>query len=232
MTLLRTLLALVVVLFAPGYLILRALFPSGGPRDAERLALTIGLSLAVSVSAGLILQLTPGKITEPRVDWLLGAIILALALVAAVRVRRAHPAAATQRERRTVWIRLWLVRGVPLLFAAALGVVAIAIARHGAIRVARRSAFTQLWLLPRAGGAELGVASFEHGRRQFTITVTAGRKLLDRAVISLDAGATYTHDIAVASRQSPTGRIQARLFLGDSTVAYRQVSWTPQAGSR
>lgn len=232
MTLLRTLLALVVVLLAPGYLILRGLFPSGGPRDAERLALAIGLSLAVSVSVGLILDLTPGKITEARVDWLLGGIILVLALVAGARVVHARRAKGEPREQAAARVRLWLLRGVPLLLAAALGVVAIAIARHGATRVARRSAFTQLWLLPRSGGAELGVASFEHGRRQFTITVTAGQKLLDHAVISLAAGATYTHDIAIAPRQRLSSRIQARLFIGASNVAYRQVSWTPQAGAQ
>jgi uncharacterized membrane protein len=232
MTLLRTLLALVAVLVAPGYLLLLALFPRGGPRDAERVMLVIGVSLAVTVISGLILQLTPQGITAARVDWVLGAIVLVLAVCAAVRVwmsRRAAPSADGQRADFRLRAA---VLGAPLLLAGALGVVAFVIARDDAIGVSRRSSFTQLWLLPRHGGAQLGVASFEHGARRFTITVTAGRRVLDRTAITLAAGATYTRNIALTPRQSVTKRIEARLFVGDSTVPYRMVSWTPGAGRR
>ena len=226
MTLLRTLLALVVVLLAPGYLLLRALFPVGGPRDAERLALTIGSSLAVSVGAGLVLQLTSGGITEQRVDRLLGAVLLALAVVAALRTWRARTRRDV-REDPTASGRLRLLRGAPLLLAAGLGVFAIAIVRNGAVRVTKRATFAQLWLVPRAAGAQVGVASFEHATMRFTVTVTAGRKLIDRNAITLASGATYTHDIALSKLQSSTMPIEARLLIGKTGAPYRAVSWTP-----
>ncbi len=231
MTLLRTLLALVVVLLAPGYLLLRALFPTGGPRDAERLALTIGSSLAVSVGAGLVLQLTSGGITGQRVDRLLGAVLLTLAALAALRTWRAR-SRRDVREDPIAARRLWLLRAAPLLLAAGLGVLAIAIARHGALRVSKRAAFAQLWLVPRAAGAQVGVASFEHATTRFIVTVTAGTEVIDRDAITLASGATYTHDIELSKLQSSTMPIEARLLIGTTGALYRTVSWTPTTSRR
>jgi uncharacterized membrane protein len=240
MTVLRTLLALVIVLVAPGYLLLLILFPRGGPRDAERVMLVIGTSLAVSVIAGLALQLTPQGITGARVDWVLGALVLLLAVGAAVRVwrdrRRTFSVRTTTRTysaRESSNLRLRAVmRGVPLLIAALLGVVAVALARNDAIRVSRGSSFTQLWLVPDRGGAELGVESFEHGARRFLITVTAGSQTLSWTAVTVDGGATYTRHVPLTRRQMATKRIEARLFVGSGIVPYRTVSWTPRRGGR
>lgn len=239
MTVLRTLLALVIVLVAPGYLLLLILFPRGGPRDAERVMLVIGASLAVSVITGLALQLTPQGITGARVDWVLGALVLLLAVGAAVRVwrdrRRTFSARTTRtysaRESSNLRLRA-VMRGAPLLIAAMLGVVAVALARNNAIRVSRRSSFTQLWLVPDHGGAELGVESFEHGARRFLITVTAGSQTLSWTAVTVDKGATYTRHVPLTRRQMATKRIEARLFVGSGIVPYRTVSWTPRRGGR
>ncbi|HEY5194031.1 MAG TPA: DUF1616 domain-containing protein [Solirubrobacteraceae bacterium] len=233
MTLLRTLLALVIVLIAPGYLLLLALFPrGGGPRDAERVVLVIGSSVAVSVIAGLILQLTPQGITAARVDGVLGVMLVALAAGAGVRIwlsRRAAPSAGS--ESRDFRWRVSL-HAAPLLLAGALGVVAIVIARNGAIRFAQRSSFTQLWLLPRQQGAELGVASFEHTTKRFVIALEIGGHLVDWREVTLAPGATYTRNIALGPPRRLARRVNVRLFVGNSTVPYRVVSWTPVATAR
>ena len=231
MTALRTLLAVVIVLIAPGYLLLRALFPAGGPRDAERVALVIGCSVAVSVVAGLVLALTPRGITGAGMDWTLGVTVVALAVIAAVRAPRGrHGGLPGWRKlgRRGVLVA-W--HGAPWAIAGLLGATALVIVRDSARTVSRRASFTQLWLVPYGTGAQLGVTSFEHGEERYRLTVTAGRRVIVRSAVTLTPGSTYTRQVALTPA-SVTKRIDARLFVGDSTRPYRMVSWgrTPAGG--
>uniref|UniRef100_A0A7C2G012 DUF1616 domain-containing protein n=1 Tax=Thermosphaera aggregans TaxID=54254 RepID=A0A7C2G012_9CREN len=86
LTLIRYLLGTVYVLFLPGYVLVEALYP--GEEDLkplERLALSIGLSLAVIPLIGLLLNYTPWGI---RLDPLIMALTVyntALGLIAAER---------------------------------------------------------------------------------------------------------------------------------------------------
>lgn len=60
------------VLFLPGYVTIQALFPKGKELDSiERLALTIGLSLAITPLIGLLLNYTPWGI---RLDPIVAAL--------------------------------------------------------------------------------------------------------------------------------------------------------------
>ena len=60
------------VLFLPGYVTIQALFPEGKELDSiERLALTIGLSLAITPLIGLLLNYTPWGI---RLDPIVAAL--------------------------------------------------------------------------------------------------------------------------------------------------------------
>jgi len=62
----------VFVLFLPGYVTVRALFPEGKELDSiERFALTIGLSLAITPLIGLLLNYTPWGI---RLDPIVAAL--------------------------------------------------------------------------------------------------------------------------------------------------------------
>ena len=69
---LRAVVALPIVLFIPGYLLVAALFPRNDELDAvERIALSIGLSICIVVFIGLFLNFTPWGIR-------LGPILLAI----------------------------------------------------------------------------------------------------------------------------------------------------------
>ncbi|MGB9827804.1 DUF1616 domain-containing protein [Thermosphaera chiliense] len=86
LTPLRYLLGTVYVLFLPGYVLVEALYPGEDDlKPLERLALSIGLSLAVIPLIGLLLNYTPWGI---RLDPLITALTLyntAIGLVAAER---------------------------------------------------------------------------------------------------------------------------------------------------
>ena len=83
---LRYLLGSVFVLFLPGYMLIEALYPK--PRDLEaleRLALSIGLSLALVPLTGLLLNYTPWGIRLNPILISLTLMTGILALVAALR---------------------------------------------------------------------------------------------------------------------------------------------------
>jgi len=83
---LRYILGSVFVLFLPGYMLIEALYPK--PKDLEtleRLALSIGLSLALVPLTGLLLNYTPWGIRLNPILISLTLMTGALALVAALR---------------------------------------------------------------------------------------------------------------------------------------------------
>lgn len=74
----------VFVLFLPGFMLISALYPRGGELDSlERIALSIGLSLAIVPLIGLVLNYTPWGIRlEPiMVSMALFAEVMAVAVV-------------------------------------------------------------------------------------------------------------------------------------------------------
>jgi len=85
----RYLLGAVSVLFMPGYSIVEALYPRGDElTPLERLALSIGLSLAVVPLVGLILNYTPWGIRLIPIVISNTALTIALLTVAALRKAR------------------------------------------------------------------------------------------------------------------------------------------------
>jgi len=80
---LRWVLGSVFVLFIPGYVTVEALFPKGRDLDGiERLALSVGLSLALVPLIGLLLNYTPWGIRLDPIVTSLTMFTLALATVA------------------------------------------------------------------------------------------------------------------------------------------------------
>jgi hypothetical protein len=75
----------VFVLFLPGYSLIRALFGSKELDNIERLALSIGLSLALVPIAGLLLNYSPWGIRTAPVTFSLLALTLVFACAAVVR---------------------------------------------------------------------------------------------------------------------------------------------------
>ncbi|HEX4841651.1 MAG TPA: DUF1616 domain-containing protein, partial [bacterium] len=86
----RIVLGLPFVLFFPGYVLIAALYPRRSDLDGvERVALSLGLSLAVVPLIGLVLNYTPWGIHPTPI--LVGlALFIAVCSAAAVRQRMRH----------------------------------------------------------------------------------------------------------------------------------------------
>ncbi len=86
LTILRYIFGSLFVLYLPGYVVVEALYPSERELSPlERLALSIGLSLAVVPLLGLLLNYTPWGIRLTPVAFTLFIFILVVAVVAAYR---------------------------------------------------------------------------------------------------------------------------------------------------
>ena len=83
---LRIILGLPVLLLAPGYALVAALFPrSQGPDALERLALSFGLSIAVVPIIGLVLKFTPLGLELEPVLYSVSSFVFITSIVAGIR---------------------------------------------------------------------------------------------------------------------------------------------------
>jgi len=87
----RYVLGSIFVLFLPGYSLIKALFPTRELDNIERLALSIGMSLALVPIAGLLLNYTPWGIRTTPVTLSLLALTTTLATAAVIREHEAKP---------------------------------------------------------------------------------------------------------------------------------------------
>jgi uncharacterized membrane protein len=85
----RYILGSLFVLFLPGYSLIKALFPTKELDNIERLALSIGMSLALVPIAGLLLNYTPWGIRTTPVTLSLLALTTTLATAALIREHQA-----------------------------------------------------------------------------------------------------------------------------------------------
>ena len=86
---LRIILGLPLVLFSPGYVLLSALFPrKEGLSGLQRVALSFGLSIAIVILVGLILNWTPWGLGPDTVLMSLAFFILLTSIIAYLRRRK------------------------------------------------------------------------------------------------------------------------------------------------
>lgn len=81
----RHVLASIFVLGLPGYALIKTLFPTKELDQIERIALSIGLSLAIVPMIGLLLNYTPWGIRLAPVTLILSALTITLATAAVIR---------------------------------------------------------------------------------------------------------------------------------------------------
>ena len=217
----RSLLAVPFVLLVPGYAGVCAIFGTA-LGFAERLAIGIGLSLALGGLVGLALHLTPLGVRP--LPWLLALIVVTLVAAAIARRRGALPA-LPRRFGATVPLPQALI----LVLATLVTCAALGVAVVGAQR-APMVGFTQLWLVPSAtqGTVDLGVENHENRTLNGTLVLTQGGKELQRwSDLAVADGATWERTLPL-SVTAGSGPIEATLYQNDDpTAIYRRVQLSP-----
>lgn len=219
---LRLLACLPWVFALPGYAALRAL----GLRTNSRLELgvfTVGLSLALAIAGGFLLNAL-GALTQAGWAVWLSAATLALAGIAARRNEPAEsPAQALPRPLGLNRRHYGLLAAAALTVAAALLLAVRDDLGGGAF------ARTDFWMVPEAGTspalAALGIHNAEGRPHEFQVEMMAGGRLVAAwRSLHLDSGETVTWS-APLPQSAPGGRrVEAWLFKdGDRGRIYRKV---------
>jgi uncharacterized membrane protein len=229
------------VLFFPGYVLIAALYPRRSDLDGvERVALSLGLSLAVVPLIGLVLNYTPWGIRLTPILVSL-ALFITVCSAAAVRQRMRHSAAERfagdirpllQAARRLPWVSLALAAGV-------IGVLLFAGFRFGVLGGSRvGETFTEFYVLGPGGKAEgyprrlmvgepssviVGVINHEGHTAGYRVEVQAG---LDRVAsegpFALADGEMREDRVAILVRRpAKQVKVEFALFMEAAQGPYR-----------
>jgi uncharacterized membrane protein len=239
----RVTLGLPFVLFFPGYTLIAALYPRRDDLDGiERLALSLGLSLAVVPLIGLVLNYLPWGIR--LVPILIGlTLFIAVCSVAAARRRAQFP--LTERFTANIRPVLQAVRALPWptigASAAAIGLVLFLGFRFGVLGGSRvGETFTEFYVLGPGGKAEgypqrvfageeaeviLGIVNHEAREARYTVQIRAGEDLL-RTIgpITLAHEQKWEERVEFSpSRPGDRVKVEFQLYIDGGTTPYRSL---------
>ncbi len=220
-------LSLPLVFVLPGYTLTEALFRKRLLETSHHLVLSIGLSLAIDILGGLILNLLP--IGLKGISWavLLGLLTTIFSLLVGY-LRRRTPMNGVRLPR----LRLTLYEGV--LFGLAAIVIALSIL-YDATGLAQEPhpGFTQLWMLPAAQSGkscavQLGVRSFESTSVTYRITMTMnGTQVTTWPAVVLAPQGEWDRLVPILPTAADAVSIEGRLYRLDKPQAvYREVHVT------
>jgi uncharacterized membrane protein len=214
------------VLAASGYALTLALFPPGRLPLVERCLFSAGLSIALAVLGGLLLNLTPWGLTAASEAVLLALVTLVCCGGVLLREQREERQGAEEPRSLGALPHISAAQGTLFGLAAAIAVFSVGVARFAAIHE-DSSAFTQLWLQPAASGSvELGVHNEEGSAQRYMLEVRQGDNLLQpREEIDLQSGQTWQTLLSLPVQPSEIDQVTATLYRspGDDQP-YRQVT--------
>jgi hypothetical protein len=223
---LRLLFVLPLIFVLPGYALTRLVMPAA-LSTAERLALSLGLSIGLAVLGGLFLHTVGLGLQSDAWVSFLGSITLVTAVGALHRAYR-HSLTA---EPTVAWSDVPLRTVALLALAILLSGSAFQVARWGATHYGQ-SHFTQLWLTHLAATAteqtlQFGIRSEEattlHYRLELQINGMVAQVWDD---LTLAPGQSWETTVALPVQQMGAGELSAHLYRADQPgQAYRYVVW-------
>lgn len=240
---LRVALGLPFVLFFPGYTLIAALYPRRADLDGiERLALSLGLSLAVVPLIGLVLNYTPWGIRLTPIVVSLTLFTAACALVAGLKRARLPESERLPADIRPVLAGFlglpWVTIGIS---AAAIGLLLFAGFRFGVLGGSRvGEAFTEFYVLGPSGKAEgypttlvqgqaaeviLGVVNHEEQEVEYRIEIRSDDDLVQRlGPIQLADKQIWEEKVSfMLQRPGERVKVQFLLFRQGTADPYRSL---------
>jgi uncharacterized membrane protein len=227
---LRVILALPLVLVLPGYALAAAIFPKQRLGAPERLLFSVGLSLAVAVLGGLVLNMTPWGLFSGSWAVLLGAITLGASIVALVRWREPLLVAVGQSRTGLRAYEVLLISLAALVAVAGLRLVRTPVSPQGF------QGYTVLSILPADENARdavrLGVSSNEFAATSYRLQVKLNDTILrEWPAIALAPGEQWETTVVLPTAQAQDERVEALLYRSDAPdMVYRRgLLWRGQA---
>ncbi|HXZ04113.1 MAG TPA: DUF1616 domain-containing protein [Ktedonobacteraceae bacterium] len=217
----------------PGYAMMRALFRGKQFGNAEYITFSLGLSLAIVILSGLVLNSTPYGLQERSWAVILGSITLGASAVAILRQMRQGEASRWRSGFKDIHLtfRQGLLLGIAaLIFGGAFAVTIIGAQQQP------QSGFTQLWMLPASsttkgkGAVRLGLSNKESKPMQYSLAVDFNGKVV-KVWPAIDLSPNQQWEVTLVLPQSlpansatPPAKIDATLYrANDSKTVYRHV---------
>ncbi|HET9196895.1 MAG TPA: DUF1616 domain-containing protein [Solirubrobacterales bacterium] len=224
----RLVAALPLTLFLPGYAVVAAAFGSRELAPAQRITLSVAVSLMVLALGAFVLNVFPFGLETASWAVLLPLVVIAVSRGAALR----RDPAKRDADRRPPLPR-------PKTASLALGALALAIA-VAAIALAERPlpaenarGFTALWMLPtdsREDAVAVGVVSNQQDTHSYRLRVSLGKNQSKTYRVRLDPGEERVYEVDVPPRPSGRTHVVSSLYrAGEPQKLYRRVtSWLPR----
>jgi len=216
-----SLIAVPFVLFCPGYGLTSILFRKDAIGGVERLLLSVGLSIAIAILGGALLNLTEPGLAPMTWLLLLGDITL-VASVLALILGRARPLLTTTRiPMGTLQISQVMFLGIGFLTL----LTALKIAQLPA-PASRVEGYTSLWILPPDANSHvvrLGLNSQEVEPVAYRVEVQVNKHIVQQwSNIQLEPGQAWTNSFKLSNTTgSPIEAIVYR--MDQPNTVYRRV---------
>ena len=237
---LRTILGLIMVLFLVGYSLISALFPGKKDLDGiERIALSFGLSIAVTPLIGLILNYTPYGIRETPI-----LITLSLFTIACTIIAHSRRMKLDEKDRFSLSLTyklnlpgkkidkiLTIVLILSILAAISAVIYVIVTPKEG-------EKFTEFYILGPGGMADdyptnlgvgvngtvtLGVVNHEYAPTNYTIEVILHNETLEEMPVQLSHNESHIRDYIFTPRMNGTQKLEFLLHKEGLREPYRRV---------
>ena len=235
------LLALPLIFFVPGYMLMAVLTHTRRLDVFHRLALSLGLSLTLDILGGFLLNVLPmGLRTQSWVVLLSGLTLLfALAVLylrrgmVYVSRREDH---VIQRNSRTPTDHFifWPIVRDGIVFALAIKLVILSLVyATRSVAEGPHVGFTQLWMLPPSHRAQtcvlnVGTHSFENGPVVYHAVVTMNSiQKMSWPTLTLAPNQLWERSVVVTPTTAKNVFVEMKLYRNDRpTVMYREVYMT------
>jgi uncharacterized membrane protein len=229
----RLVLAFPLIFLLPGYTFVEVLFHRRPVDGVRRLLLSLGLSIALDILSGLIINIFPIGLTRLSWAFYLSSLVIVLSLVA-LCLRGKNSLNGLWLSQIRLDVRKHLVG--ELFICAALGIVIFSFifSDYSALDQHRKG-FTQLWMVQAEKPGQscsvlVGVDSFEFKQMNYHLIMTinnAQSMLLPLVVLSPQK--TWKIVVPINPPVNSSVIVEARLYRADEPAhAYRDVHLTMQ----
>ena len=222
----KALVAVPLVLFTPGYALVKALFLDREVKLPERLLFSVGLSIAITILGGMLLNLTSWGLQRFSVSLLLALVTMVASLIAILR--RVFQPRAIRHPTRLKFDSTSLAL---LVLASFLVFLSIGLA-HLPAPAKGFQGYTLLWILPAGNGQEgyrVGLENDEFSMMIYQLQIEAGgEQIMEIPSLSVDRGQRWERLIEIPPEHQGQYPITARLYRADSPQdVYRTVRYWP-----
>lgn len=220
----RAILALMLLLFLPGYAFYSALFVRHLLGGAERILIIAGSSISIAIVAGIILNFMSGGLNPASWAALLCGFTLISCLIAGLRRNNAG-----YKTYQPLNLNLGWGQAAILVLALLVTIGAVSLARTPITNPANLQGYTVLWILPVGNEAlnavNLGVTNDQFTTTEYKLQILTNHQVLNEwPDIKLAPGEKMETAYEIPGNLSTSTEVEAYLYkLDNPDTVYRQV---------